>query len=415
MATAASVLYGATAGTLDSALKTLWPQKKINLVMYKDAPLLGMIPKKTDFTGKNGVIAARYVGQQGRSADFATAQAAYTATGQIAWTLTRRHDYAVGRITGEAVRASKGSEGSLVDGINDEMASSTHALKRSLCAAIYGNGGGAIGQYASASTTVMTLVNRSSVVNFEVGQQICASAADGTSGALRDSGDFVTVTAVNRDAGTVTADANWSNIASIAANDYLFVKGDFDATNRGKITGIGGWIPVTAPAVAESFFGVDRSVDTVRLAGTRFSSNAGGAIEETIQMALARGYENGSTADVLMMNPTDHNKLALALGNRVIYDGAKSSDGQVGYDAIKVTGLAGPVKCIADPSCPVGYGWALKMDSLCLWSLGPCPGILEEDGMSVLRAATADEYEWRMGYYAQMYCKSPVDNIVITF
>ena len=110
MASSASVLYGSTAGTLDAALKTLWPQKKIAQVLYEDAPLLGMLPKKTDFTGKNAVVAVRYVGQQGRSSTFATAQTNYTSTAQVAFTVTRRHDYAVGRITGEAIRAAKGNE-----------------------------------------------------------------------------------------------------------------------------------------------------------------------------------------------------------------------------------------------------------------------------------------------------------------
>lgn len=404
----------ATVSTLSAALKTLYPQSKINEEFFIESPFMGMVPKSTDFTGNNLVLAVRYAGQQGRGTTIAQAQTARTATQQVAFTLTRKKDYAVGRITGEAIKAAKGTEGSLVDGLQSEMDSCLTTLKRSLAQAVWGNSGGFIGTVGSLSTTVLTLANREDAINFFPGQIIVASATDGSSGAgsLRDSGDSVTVLSVDPDAGTVTGSAAWSTqISGLVAGDYLFIQGDFGA----KLTGIRGWVPTSAPSASENFFGVDRSVHPTALAGIRYAASAGAAIEETLQTALARAYVYGSRPDVIFLNPANYNHVVLALGTRVIFDKSKAFNmPEIGFESFVIVGPAGRTKVVADPYCPLGYAYALTMKTWKLYSLGPAPHMLEDDGLSMLRVSDSDDYEWRLGYYAQLGCSSPGENMVIT-
>ena len=43
-----------------AALKTLWPQKRIAEIMYRNQPFLAAVPKDNNFGGANRVVAARY-------------------------------------------------------------------------------------------------------------------------------------------------------------------------------------------------------------------------------------------------------------------------------------------------------------------------------------------------------------------
>jgi len=396
-----------TVATLSAALKTLWPQKKIQTILYKDAPFLGLIPKMTKFTGNNLVLATRYSGQQGRSSKFATAQANRANAAQVAFTLTRVQDYAVGGMTGEAVEAALGSEGSLIDGMNQEMDTSMVAIKRSICQALYGNGGGSIGQISTLVGSVVTLVNRTDIVNWEINTKFEASTADGTSGARKGVPDQATVTNIDRDAGAITFSGA---ITGLAVADFLFIQDDFGI----KMSGLAAWLPQTPPT-STLFFGVDRTPDLTRLGGIRFAATAGAPIEETLQLALARFFEHGALIDHVFMNPVDLNKLTTSMGSKSLYEMVKAPETvTIGYKAVTVIGPGGEVKVFADPSCPAGKAFALTMDTWKLYSLGDAPHLLNRDGLSVRAEATADAYQWRLGLYGQVGCVAPGYNGVIT-
>lgn len=406
-------MASATILSLNSVLKQLYPQKTIREICYENHPLLGLIPKNTMFGGKNLVLANRYGTQQGRSAQFSDAQAAKSPNLYAGFTLTRVSDYSLGSIDGESIRAARGDKNALVEGLDAEIRGSLYAITRSLSWSLYGNGGGAIGRTNTAAFGVNTiqLTEPADVVHFEVGQVITASATDGTTGTIKPGS--VTLTAIDRDAGTLTTGPGFWNagIPTIAQNDYLFVKGDFGR----KVRGLPAWIPATAPVAGDSFFGVDRSVDPSRLGGLRL--NGGGApIEEVLQAAMSKVYLNGATISHIFMNPIDMNLLTTALGSKTVYVKDVSKDEpSIGYRGVHIVGEIGDVKVFADTDCPKGIAFGLKLDTWKLHSLGECPGFLEEEGsMRILRESNSDAYEFRMGYYAQVGCEAPGYNIRIT-
>jgi hypothetical protein len=174
---------------------------------------------------------------------------------------------------------------------------------------MYRSGSGSIGQIASGqATATITLSDLEAVVNFEVGMTLVASTADG--GGSVKSGTAV-VTGVDRDLGTVTFAAALNTlIATIAANDYLFVQGDYD----GKIKGLQAWLPNNAPTTGDNFFSIDRSVDATRLSGVRFDGSAM-PIEEALIAASSRVAREGGKPSHCFMSYSKYADLEKALGN----------------------------------------------------------------------------------------------------
>lgn len=402
-------MAAASTTTHDSILKTLYPQSEIQKLMVQKSPFYGLVPKKSDFEGANLVLALRYGNVAGRSALFSEAQANKVASQLVKFTITRARDYALFSIDNELIQASKGDKGSIVRAVTTEVDSAFDALASSVSSALYRNGGGAIGQISTGSTvssTSITLADPNDVVNFEVGMYVQTASTDGTSGSLNGSGAKIQITAINQGTGVLTASAAWNTITGTATSDYIFQAGDFGA----KIKGLAAWVPSTAPG-ATAFFGVDRSVDTQRLGGIRVSGTASLSIEEAIQKALQNAYRAKAKVSHVFINDVQFYKLVLELGSKRMYTEAINEFG-VKYEGLKVVGPGGTVSVYADPYCPVGYGYALQMDTWSLRSAGEFPMFLNKDGRSMLDEQSADALEGRVGGYFQLCCDAPGFNAV---
>lgn len=392
--------------TFASALKVHYTDDAVENMVYKDNPLLALIAKYEQFGGKNLPVPILFGNPQGRSATFSTAQANKTNSQIKDFVLTRASDYSLASISNEVLEASKGNANAFMEAATTEIDGAIHSASRSLAIAMYGNGSGSIGQAAGSYTgTSLTLSDIESVTNFEVGMELVFSTADG--GGSVKSGS-VTVNNVNRDTGVLTVDA-MSAIdggTGVAANDYVFVQGDYDL----KIKGLAAWLPATAPT-STAFFSVDRSVDASRLGGIRFDGSAM-PIEEALIAAAARGAREGAKPDICFMNYSNFANLEKALGSKVQYIDLKAN-AEIGFRGIVINGPRGPIKIVADQNCPANVAYMLQMDTWKLYSLGKCPKILDSDGLKMLRESSADAVEVRVGYYAQLGTKAPGYNVRI--
>ena len=401
------------ATTLDTTaiaavLKTQYTQPKVNNLVYPESPVFAAIKKRTDFVGDNKVIALQYGNPQGRAVDFATGLANISTSVYKKFTVTRKKDYAFGRVDGEAVDAAGTDAGALLNALKKEIDNAFYTAGRSIAAGMFRNGGGARGQISSTSNTAtatITLANPNDIVNFEVDMVLNTSTTDGTSGSKK--AGTVTVLSVDRDAGTITATGNWTaGIGTAAASDYIFQNGDFEAVNS-MFSGIAAWVPVSAPS-ATAFYGVDRSVDPTRLGGLRYTANAGGAIEETLIKCSARLAREGAMPDMAVLNPIDLGNLVVALGNKVVYDRVKSSDNpDIGFKSVSLMGAKGPIDVVSDLNCPSGGGWMLTKKTWCFETLKGAPRILNLDGNDMRASASADSYIFRIGYYGNLTCDAP--------
>lgn len=393
--------------SIDPHLKTLYP-KGVQWEILKESPLLAMIQKDTEFTGRNKVIDVIYAGNRARSATYATARANTSSTSAKAFTITRKKNYAYGTIDREAMLAAKkGNTGALIDALATETRSMVSAYKQDMGADVYSDGSGMRARLSSSTTlasTTAVLATASDAVHFEVGDVLnFGPNANGTS--LRSGS--VTVTGVNRDpaTSTLTTSANLSTVTSIANTDYIFKAGDAAA----KPTGIGGWIPATAPTAGDSFFGVDRSADPMRLAGLRFDASNYNHHE-----ALIRGLNFAKTYQVtpkdIFMHPEDFGALELILDSKKAYEDVEAAG--IGFSALTVNGPAGKCRIFSDGWAPKGTAFALDLEYWTLNSLGDVPDWVTEDGSKLQRLGSAgDGFEFMLAGYYQFGCEAPGQNL----
>ena len=130
---------------LAAVLKTQYTQSKVNNLVYPESPVFAAIKKRTDFVGDNKVIALQYGNPQGRGADFASGLANISTSVYKKFTVTRKKDYAFGRVDGEAVDAAGTDAGALLNALKKEIDNAFYTAGRSIAAALFRNGGGARG------------------------------------------------------------------------------------------------------------------------------------------------------------------------------------------------------------------------------------------------------------------------------
>lgn len=374
---------------------------------YKDFPLWAMFKKRTDFGGDNKAVVLRVTTAQGANPSFAEAQAAATPSDYRRVTVTHARGFGSAFIDCEAISRSKSPEDALAKA-SSEVDSAMQGMLRSMSRSLFLNIGGAIGQ-ATFSTTTATLVDTNGnaapelAFNYEKGQRIQLSANDGTTGSLRGSGAFVTLIGVNRTAGTLLADQNWSNITGATNQDFLFQKGFFGS----NMAGLQSWIPSVAPVPGENFFGCDRSVDT-RLYGFWISGN-GAPMKTTMVRCLAILGREGAKTDCIVMNNEDWADFINGEMSNVIYDRAKSMDDpEIAFQSFKIMGPKGLVDVIADPDCPRGKFFALQLDTFSFESSGPAPRINDEAKLGPLFPVwNANQVEARLVWYGNLFCDAP--------
>lgn len=411
----------ATVAAITNALQTIWPQKRLDQLMFETSPAIGVLPKKDGFVQDDKLIVFKHAPTAGASADFTQAQANVGASAYARVRISRVSDYSLFRITTEALRAAKAKgPHSLLSILEEESGSATYAFMQSLAVGVYGNGGGSLGQIASGGgTTTITLTDPEDCVNFEVGMVVDTSSDDGTGGAGVD-GNLHAITAIDYEAGTLTAAANWDGGAGHAtANDHLFRDGDYN----GKMLGLSAWLPLTVGG-ADSFGddGLNRSTNRVRLAGVPYTADAAddGTIERTLIKAAAKLYRLGGRArpDCVVMNPVPWAQLVNEMGAKVHYDkmsavGSSGQEADFGFKTLKLATARGLVDVMPDPFCPIERAYMLTKSTWEIQHLGGLPSWLDDDGNRGLRRGDADTIEWRLGAYFNMHCTAPGQNAVI--
>ena len=381
--------------TFAAALKQHYTDEKIENMVYKDNPFLAMISKYEDFGGENLKLPVKYGLPMGRSATFGDAVSNKSASQLKAFLLTRKADYAIASIANETIEASKGNANAFIEAATFEIDGAIEAATRSLAISLYGDGSGQIGVVGSIDTTgtndAITLATIQDVTNFEVGMQLNF----GTATANKE------VLLINRDTGVMEVTTS----SGATATEAIYVDGDKD----NKLTGLGGWLPSSAPGSTDSFFGVNRSSDSTRLGGIRFDGSSL-PIEEALIGAAARVAREGGKPDVCFINYNNFADLEKALGSKVSYVDVKVNP-EIGFRGILVHGPRGPIKVVPDQNCPNNAAFMLQLDMWKLYSLGKAPKILDSDGLKFLRESTADAVEARIGYYAQLGCRAPGFNV----
>lgn len=404
-------MAAATATTHDAIIKHMYPDPNdVLIAMYENNTLFAFLKKSFDGYGKSWHMPVRIAHTAGRSHLFNKAKANKAASVVKEYQISITDNYSLYSVDGRLQRQTANSKGAFVEAFEFELDSAMDAMKRNMGYEPYLNGGGAIGQISATSnvaTDTITLANINDIVKYEVNQPLVTSTADGTSGAVKLG--QVTVESTDRDLGTVTVTAaSWNDpagIPTVAASDFIFTAGDFGL----GIKGFEAWIPATAPTVGDSFFQLDRSIDAVRLAGSRQDLRVLGP-EEQIQKMCQVSVRNGGKLSHIFQNDLDFLALILALGSRRIVVNTEV-DAAIGFEGVKVATGVGTVEVYSDYNNTQGVGWGVDLDKWELKGPGQFPFIDARDGNKILREDSADAYEGRIIAYYQMISKKVAGSI----
>lgn len=315
-----------------------------------------------------------------------------------------------GFIDGQANAVLKGDQNGFVDAMQSETDDAIYGAQNEIALGSYRTGTGSRGRIAAVTSTSVTLVNRSDLVNFEVGMDLVAAAADGT-GALR-SATVVPITNINWRTGVLscTVDPTGLGWSAASGGDYLYVDGDFSAGVSTKIQGLGAWCPIAEPTVGTepTFMGVPR-YNEPRLCGVRLDMSTTTDLTQAFLDICATQtlLASGEPFTHFFGNPLDWASYAGQFEDkRNIY--VENKETGVGFNAIWVNTPDGRKPFLPDRNCPKGLVYGVNLDHVFLICADEeIVKVVDEDGLVVCRHPTLDGFEVRVRSMANMACDDP--------
>ena len=395
-----------TMGAFDAMLKELYPAGVPENVATKRHPFMSMVKKVDDFEGDQLIIPIYYGNPGGRSTNFSNAVDNTSSSQSLRWALTQMSDYAVIGIDALTMRASRSNRGAFVNARKTEIDMMLKGLGNSAAHALYRDGKGTIGRVAPAPTAdpggaaFFILADFDDARNFVIGQRIVFTSDAAGSTVVGLTAGYE-VSAVDEANGKITVTGATLH-ADVDPDDYVWPLGDNGTT---KVTGLAGWLPLTAPTAGDSHFGKDRSVHVNRLAGCRLNAT-GNSIEENILTLAEDIVRQGGAPDKCFVSHGNFSNLVKGLGTKVEYNGGGGTAG-VGFGGVQIHTSAGPVMVHPDPDCPSNRGYVLQLDTWALHHLDGFPHIDTLDGNSSQRLSGSDGVQVRARYWAQLACVAP--------
>jgi len=393
---AVSPVYANSANQL-AALKELYSDDKdyMKNIVYSKNPFLALVPKNESpdgFAGKYIPVPLEYGNPQGRSHTFANAQNQQTASDVVSYFVYAIQDYQLVTITNLLMEQTKSNAGAFVDEASRTLDNGFRNISNNMAFELFYGGTASRGQISaagvsySAPTVTLTLANSQSVVQFEVGMTLQASATDGGAALQNAPGtiDAIQVTSVNRGTGVISGTVvQGAPQTSWAAASFLQVLGDIGIAGSSTIAGMLGlsglaaWVPSVDPPSTDNFWGVNRSADPTRLGGLRYNA-ASQSISEGLTSALAFGNREGASFDLIVIDFLSYSTLINELGAKVQYVQLAHDEVEVAFEAIHFHSAYGKIPVLADRSCQPQTGWCLDTKTWKLRTLGKAPHILNQ-------------------------------------
>lgn len=418
-----------------AALKELYTDDKdyMKNIVYAKNPWLAMIPKNESpdgFAGKYIPVPLEYANPAGRAHVFANAQNQQTASSVISYFVYAVQDYQLVTITNLLMEQTKSNAGAFVDEASRTMDNGFRNISNNMAFELFSGGTASRGVVSSAgvslsgSTLSFVLSNSQSVVQFEVGMTLQASATDGGAALQNVSGtiDAIQIISVNRGTGAISGTVvQGAPGTSWAAGSFLQVLGDIGIGGSTTIAGMLGlsgmaaWVPLVDPPSNDNFWGVNRSADPTRLAGLRFNASSF-SISEGLTQALALGNREGAAFDLILIDFLSYATLINELGAKVQYVQLEHDEVEVAFEAIHFHSAYGKIPVLADRSMLPQSAECITTDTWKLRTLGKAPHILTYgmEGLEGLRVGNADALEIRIAYYGNVINSAPGYNMYVS-
>ena len=358
----------------------------------------------------------------GGSSTFATANNFTSGNSTYgAFTVTRAKHYRVPKIDNELIEATLTGSEDAFEKATLEVDKGIKAESNWLNFRMYRSKGGAIGRMTNTSfaTAVMTVDDPAALFAVQKNDVLQLASTDGTSGAVRSGS--VTVLSVQfpsqaSGTGSITLTGNIvAGVSACAANDYVFLSGDFGLAPAG----FADYIPDTTAGAATTLFGLDRSVDN-RLGGAIVDGTNSSVYELITDMLTATSMYGGTTNGMrtIFVSPFAVGDLVKQLDGKWSVQQAAGFNGekcaQVGYDAVEFSMMGLRAQLIIDRMCPVNRIYGVDLDDWCFFHAGAAPQFLlqKQTGQILKPSESSDAWECRIGEYGNFVTSAPHKNIV---
>lgn len=407
-----------TLSNQDALLKDYYTDDKVKEQSYGENPFFAFMKKERGVMagGRRYVQPVEFGHPGGASADFATAMDSGTESKYDDFLISWKKQYQKVKVDHELMFSTNNQRESFRKAL-DEFDRGLKGLGEKIGRRLYRTQGGNIGKMANSTTTttIITLADKASAFNFHIGQLLAFSDTDGT-GALRNSGATVTVSAADIEGGLITVTTTLDvTVAAIAATDYVFAKGDYNQC----LAGLEDWLPVDdrSTKLAASFNSVTRSVAPDYLGGIYMDGTSLGGLDEVIIKLVGKLGKYGAQTSHIFANPESLSDLELIsnsrmrivaeLNTKVVGDSGDVLVGFSGYRAI-VGGRS--VKIYGDRNCPSTRLYALQLNTWTLWHSGKLVNWLGEEYTGSRLQPDDDNSDAavaRLGSYMNVGCSAP--------
>jgi hypothetical protein len=393
----------------DGILKEYYAADGFHNAGYEENPGFALA-KKVKITGRNYDFAVQYGYGTNRSRTASTALLKTNTVQDEQFQVRTCKSFDAKDVDKQAL-AEVTDEGAFVDLLTNTMDNLSKSLHNGLGEDLFLNTGAALGKVGSVSTVTLTLANPTHIMRFYVGQTLRVASTDGTSGALETGS--VTVTALDEDAGTLTAAGNWSaGIATIAAGQFIFNDGDFGLGRAG----LASWCPDSTTGLTTAFYNVVRSKDVSKLAGHRQTVSTGADIVSSLRTLVTRMGRSEAAPETALLSFDLLADLETQLEQKVMYTDFKAQGVDMAFDAIKLTVGGRRLKCVPDRSCGDDRIYVGAMKYLeCIHSEEKPVVIDDADGEILSRNATAFSYDIRGNSFSNYVVKRPREFGVLIF
>jgi len=419
-------MAGADLATVRAALREHYVGKNLVDIFYnakKDVnPMMAALEAVAD-TGEGGgrllvtpiVYGTGTAGGQSFSRVLAKAQGSTVGSaGQYSrWETAVQSLNAVARWDRDAMDAvlSRSSKETF-DVMTKEMDLKIALLRKLIATYSFGDGSGALGQITAVDSTTITV--GLDVVNRIVrGADLVACTT--TTGATKNSGTAINVTAVDYSTGICTMASDPTASTAWAVNDYVFNYNDrpnasiATYANQVMIHGMKAWLPGGAVVDSTTFDGVTRNgnSDLAGLTVNCASLEPEDAFTKSLTQLFVTG---GQKADALFCNPYDYSAFTTGKDKSKTVQ-IELGKYNLGFSGFNVETIYGSVPVVPDAMCPAGefYAGPWKDPEVAprLVYVGDLVQIDNKDGMDFVRAYNDTAYEMRLYFRGNIICPAP--------
>jgi hypothetical protein len=388
------VASASTIAALQKMYKTVYMGRDLANQSIWKTPAYDAVEKFDDFDGANLTFPFNQdvpTGVSAGASGLSIAQSIANSSTFDNWVMTQRKEISgVLTISAEAMRASRKDIGAWLRARQKETNEILAYMKMILGGhAFWGDGAGDLAQataVAGGPPLTSITVAQAATIRFHKKQRLQFNPnRTGNAGTLRT--DIYEITGINRVTGVLTVNRVSGAANDVAANDYVYLQGTYDALP----IGVQGFIPASDPGtggVPAALLGMTRTDDPTMKAGWRVPWQ--GSISESAKYTSAlMGQYMKRESSALWVSRYRWYQLEQdleAVGRKVLDARATAV---FGSPALLLLTPEGEIPVVSDPFCPNDAAFLLDHSQIETHHLDPLIHIVDDDGLPALRQ-TAD-------------------------